>query len=621
MSEDFLALHPLIDALGWTLIHFVWQGALFGLLFAALMKTTASSSASARHAMAVSVLVLLGLAPIVTFTLLALGYTTPAKLLVTPVAVSGWWIDVESMLKGLLPWAVLAWLFGVVGLSGRLTLDWMAVRRLASYCTKPLSAELEQLATRVRRAYQVAVHVRVLESAIVNVPLAVGWLKPVILIPPSALMGLTPRQLELILAHEFAHIRRYDHLINLFQVILETLLFYHPVVRWVSNRVRVERENCCDDLVVAHTGDSVAYARALTELEGLRNVSPQLAIAATDGQLLHRVNRLVAQRDPQRGSVAWAASLFLVLINLSVLTGTQMALDGVDEPGQLSAEVAGEQPRVIRPAQVMGGRVALASTASIPAPVLLESMLEPQYVPAAAFTERREAASPREEDIGKPMPKSTAELVETASQERVPAPQPTEEAVARAAPAPGDAERPVVKDEPEGGIHSVDVEARSDSLSAAQTDPLNLDDVLYEVLRRETSSSQDALSESYTGGELVRGKPPAFPRKARRLPSGGWVVARFTVDREGRVEELDIVESRPSGVFEKAVTKAVSKWRFRPYELDGEAVARTVTQAFRFELGPTQVADASEGNCQVVTGSRLCRPAGQSIKIIYFARR
>ena len=112
--------------------------------------------------------------------------------------------------------------------------------------------------------------------------MVVGWLRPVVLLPPSALMGLTPHQLELIISHELAHVKRSDYLFNLLQIVVETLLFYHPVVRMVSIRVRLERENCCDDIVVARTGDTLAYARALTEVEGLRCSSGmQLSLAGS----------------------------------------------------------------------------------------------------------------------------------------------------------------------------------------------------------------------------------------------------------------------------------------------------------------------------------------------------
>src|SRR5207245_2644595 len=150
-----------------------------------------------------------------------------------------------------------------------------------------------------RRAARLRVSrpVRVLESAVVQVPAVVGWLRPVILLPASALTGLTPQQLDVLLAHELAHVRRYDYLVNLVQSAIEILLFYHPAVRWVSRRVREEREHCCDDLAVAVCGDAHLYARALLMMESLRAKTPALALSAAGtqgGTLLGRVRRLVA---------------------------------------------------------------------------------------------------------------------------------------------------------------------------------------------------------------------------------------------------------------------------------------------------------------------------------------
>ena len=121
-----------------------------------------------------------------------------------------------------------------------------------------------------------------------------GWVRPVILLPASALTGLTPLQLEALLAHELAHVRRYDYLVNLVQSVIETLLFYHPAVWWISARVRDEREHCCDDLAVAVCGDPHFYASALLGMERLRVTTPTLALSAAGGSLMGRVRRLVA---------------------------------------------------------------------------------------------------------------------------------------------------------------------------------------------------------------------------------------------------------------------------------------------------------------------------------------
>jgi len=135
--------------------------------------------------------------------------------------------------------------------------------------------------------------------------------------------GLTPLQIELILAHELAHVRRLDYLWNLLQVLVETLLFYHPVVRWVSNHARIEREQCCDDMVVALHGNPLAYARALTELEQLRSPRSALVLGADGGQLFNRIHRLLGSSSAA-APVAWGPLLLaasLVLVGGLISTG------------------------------------------------------------------------------------------------------------------------------------------------------------------------------------------------------------------------------------------------------------------------------------------------------------
>jgi len=132
-------------------------------------------------------------------------------------------------------------------------------------------------------------------SAYISSPLTVGFARSLVLLPVAVLTALTPEQLEVVLAHELAHIRRHDYAVNLLQTIAETLLFYHPAVWWVSRRMRDEREHCCDDLVVQVCGDAQLYASALVEMERLRPATPRLALAAagSGGSLLTRVRRLI----------------------------------------------------------------------------------------------------------------------------------------------------------------------------------------------------------------------------------------------------------------------------------------------------------------------------------------
>ena len=143
--------------------------------------------------------------------------------------------------------------------------------------------------------------VHVVDSPLVDTPTVIGWVKPVILLPIAAFAGLSPSQVEAILAHELAHIRRHDFLVNLLQTFAETMLFYHPAVWWLSARIRTEREHCCDSVALSVCGDAVSYAEALVELESWRTVHSRLAVAATGGTLMTQSSpsaRCARRRSP-----------------------------------------------------------------------------------------------------------------------------------------------------------------------------------------------------------------------------------------------------------------------------------------------------------------------------------
>src|SRR6266700_8429858 len=164
---------------------------------------------------------------------------------------------------------MLIWLTDVTILTLRLLTGWLWVKRIRTHGVTPAEPSWNRLLVRVACRLHIRRAITLLESTLVEVPTVIGWLKPVVLLPVSALGGLAPQQLEAILAHELAHIRRHDCLVNLLQTLVETLLFYHPAVWWLSRRIRIERENCCDDLAVSLCGDPVAYATALADLESL----------------------------------------------------------------------------------------------------------------------------------------------------------------------------------------------------------------------------------------------------------------------------------------------------------------------------------------------------------------
>jgi hypothetical protein len=199
--------------------------------------------------------------------------------------------------------------------SGWAWLQWLR-RRPA---TVPASDDIQLRLLRLCQRMNLASNIRILLCEKVPGPTVMGWLRPVILLPPAALLGMPPEQLELVLAHELAHILRHDYAINLLQSCVEVLLFYHPAVWWVSAKIRQERELCCDDLAVRTTGDALDYAAALTRLEALcrppdppRHAAQALALGATGGSFMHRIRRLVSPMAPI--PLAPRAGLVLLLV-------------------------------------------------------------------------------------------------------------------------------------------------------------------------------------------------------------------------------------------------------------------------------------------------------------------
>jgi len=314
--------------LAWTLVHFIWQGAAIGLA-AFLLLRAARLTAPVRYAVGTAALAVMLAAPIVTFLVLQ-SQPAPADRVVrnpqvlappdvriaadvpapqptdSTILPGGDWRPLVSSL------IIVVWLAGVVALSVRLLGGWLVARRLVTRAVRPAVPEIGALARRLAGRLRLDRMVRLFESAAVAVPVTIGWLKPVVLLPAAAMTGLSMAQIEALLAHELAHVRRYDYLVNLLQSAVETLLFYHPAVWWISRLVRTEREHCCDDIAI-HVCDRVVYVTALSDLAAIG--TPRVVMAATAGSLLCRVRRILdGKPGADRAGAGWMPSLVLLLL-------------------------------------------------------------------------------------------------------------------------------------------------------------------------------------------------------------------------------------------------------------------------------------------------------------------
>lgn len=255
--------------------------------------------------------------------------------------------EYRSSIEPLLPGLVVVWLAGVLLLSLRQLGGLWVVDRLRRRCTTPVDQRISDLQQTLSRRLGLRRVVTCLESARLDVPSVVGWLRPVILLPVGLAIRLPADQLEAILLHELAHIRRYDYFANGLQIVVETLLFYHPAVWWVSRRIRLEREYCADELAADASGDCILYVKALTTLEEHRDNTPQWAVAANGSDLRRRIVRLLGLNRHQPGqNVYWLSGLLVALLFVIAVALVPINADETPPPAVVDApsSVADEQP-------------------------------------------------------------------------------------------------------------------------------------------------------------------------------------------------------------------------------------------------------------------------------------
>jgi beta-lactamase regulating signal transducer with metallopeptidase domain len=303
----------LTQAINEALLHSIWQGVLIAALLWMMLFLLRARSANARYL--ASCVALFGLFALSLITVWAV-YERPGPLGLEIRA--AFWIPADpavSWIATAKAWSFPLWVTGVALFSLRLLWGYGQISVWRSKGT-PGDAAMVGLVAGLAERMGIRRRVDVLISSLADAPGMIGWLRPVLLVPAATISGLTPQQLESILAHELAHIRRHDYLVNIGQMVVETLLFYHPAIWWASSQIRRERELACDDLAVESVGDALSYARALTALEKTRVLAPSMAMGSTRGRLMYRVQRLVAPdgRAYRPSKLAGVTVLFLLSV-------------------------------------------------------------------------------------------------------------------------------------------------------------------------------------------------------------------------------------------------------------------------------------------------------------------
>jgi beta-lactamase regulating signal transducer with metallopeptidase domain len=337
----------MIDTLTWSLLHFLWQGAAIAAVAGALML--AFRKPASRYLIGMSSLVAMLAAFGITFTLLSAQPVAELPAAGTPAAVSASYTGATAdftpvahsasdvkLQAATFPagssasgsdfrWVAWLWLAGVCVFAMRVVFGVLALEQLRRRSLAELPASLVERFRSLAGQLGIRRAIRFCECRLVNVPAVIGLFRPVVLVPVRALTGLSTEQLEAVIAHELGHVRRLDVIANFFQVIAETLFFFHPAVWWLNKRIRADREDCCDDIAVNATGRGVGYAHALATMAGWRD-TPALALAVTGSPVAARVARLLGMHRRASGRTAGVFTATLVLAGALMAGAVSLSL-------------------------------------------------------------------------------------------------------------------------------------------------------------------------------------------------------------------------------------------------------------------------------------------------------
>jgi beta-lactamase regulating signal transducer with metallopeptidase domain len=338
MNLDLIA-PEMVQRFAGSLLHFVWQGAVIAIATAAGLRLLRHRSAEARYTFAIGSLLCMLAAPLFTLAFYSqTGAVTQRLILALSLATEGQAAPASLQTSLWAQRILLAWCVGVIVFATRLIVGWQLSWRLVKSAEEILVPGVAKIFESVRERLGLRGSIRLLAHARLDSPVVVGWLRPVVLLPISLISGFTTEQLSAILAHELAHIRRHDFVVNILQRCVESILFYHPAVWWLSKRIRAEREHCCDDIAIRICGSRKIYAEALIEMERARQPRPILAVAAADGAVPQRFRRVLGMST---SIVDWQSAVgTLVFLGVWLIVGVWQSSSALEATPAIGAKPA-----------------------------------------------------------------------------------------------------------------------------------------------------------------------------------------------------------------------------------------------------------------------------------------
>jgi len=631
MQDNFLS-SPFFYSLALTLIHFLWQGVLVSAVLKLALMFTSHKKSQLRYGYSTVAMLVNLLLPFITFFILykpdylpfsgqeALTATIDSASKMSVIQQNFW----HSNIAEYLPYLAMAWLTVVTILSSKLLIELYTVNQLPRHNTVPADAKLTARFNTLITQLGLTNRPRLVISLKTNVPIAIGWLKPVVLIPVSMLTGLTPNQLDMLILHELAHIRRHDYLVNFIQTLVEILLFFHPSVLWVSNQMRNEREYCSDDIAVKSCGDPIAYAHTLADTASLchkhRNRSiPSMAMAASGGDLKQRVMRLIDHHHCTNDNNAskWLASMVIVLSIAILATKQFVELPHIDfSSGNISLYrstsdvtfqygTAKNIPDISKNSiaqQLLGENKKDEKTKEL---LHRSNNLEKVILPVISSQKKLENTvqslaleTTKTQNIIK-------ERLKAVPTKRFLADQEFENKLTLASTRTSNKKQieiPVTHNKQSSATRAftrTDLNTQLKNPYANQVASLLNEPTLnntHDIVEKNNVTtfpnsqkilpvtSPKILTIKKTAAKLITSYEPKYPSSAKRKGIELEVLVDFSIDKNGRVKDINFKSKSKLSYFRSTIRNAMEKWRFKPAQINGKAVESEMSKIFSFSL-------------------------------------
>jgi TonB family protein len=632
MPEHFLS-SPFLYSLALTLIHFIWQGALVALTLKFVLLFIDNNRPQLRYGLSSLAMFCNLVLPIVTFVviyqpdqLILLGQMETLGIQQTFPSTTHMSSTIWSQeLANYLPYLSVFWLAAVSLLASKLFIEIYSVNQLNRHAAKPVIGALEARFNYLVSTLSITSSPRLFISLKVSVPMAIGWLKPVVIIPAAMISGLSPAQLDMLILHELAHIRRHDYFVNFLQTLIETFLFFHPGVLWISNQMRNEREYCSDDIAVQHCGNPIAYAHTLADVASLnhhickdrKHSIPNLAMAASGGDLKQRVIRLVDQQScsSNNDTGKWLASVVVILSVMMISLKQFIVFPIIDiSAGTLTLYNATKDLQNTRNLSL----VTELSETSV-AKQLLSQGIENKRKTSLSIAETaietemvKFAAELVEENPFKAFPDSVKEYAFSPSEVAITLPieenvQSTDGMQSLESNVIGSTLNTLTESISKKSISELAFERTdSDKSNTTKTNPYfeevkalakpieRVNDAslkierLQKVAATEISSSKSVEKKQIIienrPAKLIRTFEPKYPVTAKRKGIELEVMVHFTISTTGRIMDLQFESKSKVSYFRSAIRNAMDKWRFTPAEVNGKVVESEMSKVFLFNL-------------------------------------